>query len=363
MSLDIDQIILHSLRQGGDGQPHADTRSQTLPADEAVQGLMVELHRIYNGKGGKGFGFFADTQAPVTELTNGERVDGELAEGETAPKPLSPAFRIALEQLLSGQTEFVPFSVNVTHMLVTQLVAHALDEQGVLLFAKYNYVGVDYLLLALLEDKESVMVSEALELRHIQYLDIGKLNLVARIDLTEWKTQPDSRRYITFSKGRIGRKLGDFFMDLLGAREGMDTKVQNKGLLQAVDDYCDSRALEPAQRNDYKKQVFKYCTEQASAGEEIEIKTLSAELAATEPSNGGTDFYSFIGQEYELAERFPADRSTLRGLTKFVGSGGGLTLSFEQKLLNSRIFYDPQTDTLTIKGVPPNLKDQLLRHS
>lgn len=60
MSLDIDKIILHSLRAGNDGQPHADTRSQTLPADEAVQGLMAELHRIYNGKGGKGFGFFAD---------------------------------------------------------------------------------------------------------------------------------------------------------------------------------------------------------------------------------------------------------------------------------------------------------------
>ncbi len=155
---------------------------------------------------------------------------------------------------------------------------------------------------------------------------------MARIDLTEWKTQPDSRRYITFSKGRIGRKLGDFFMDLLGAREGMDAKVQNKGLLQAVEDYCDSRQLEPTERNDYKKQVFKYCTEQASAGEEIEIKELSAEL----PGDGALDFYSFIGQEYELEERFPADRSTLRGLTKFVGSGGGLTLSFEQKLLNSR---------------------------
>ncbi|WAF75458.1 nucleoid-associated protein YejK [Aeromonas dhakensis] len=353
MSLDIDKIILHSLRQGGDGQPHADTRSQLLPADEAVQGLMAELHRIYNGKGGKGFGFFADPEAAVAEL----------AEGEEAPKQPSPLFRIAVEKLLDEQLEFVPFSVEMTQLLVKQLVEHALDEQGVLLFAKYNYVGVDYLMIALLEGKESVTVSEALELRHIQYLDIGKLNLVARIDLTEWKTQADSRRYITFSKGRVGRKLGDFFMDLLGAREGMDAKIQNKGLLQAVDDYCDSRQLEPAERNDYKKQVFKYCTEQASAGEEIEIRELSAELSSKEAGEGDLDFYSFIGQEYELEERFPADRSTLRGLTKFVGSGGGLTLSFEQKLLNSRIFYDPQTDTLTIKGVPPNLKDQLLRQS
>ncbi len=131
MSLDIDKIILHSLRQGGDGQPHADTRSQTLPPDEAVQGLMAELHRIYNGKGGKGFGFFADPEAAVAEL----------ADGEEAPKQPSPAFRIALEQLLDEQTEFVPFSVTVTQMLLKQLVEHALDGQGVLLFAKYNYVG------------------------------------------------------------------------------------------------------------------------------------------------------------------------------------------------------------------------------
>jgi nucleoid-associated protein len=100
-------------------------------------------------------------------------------------------------------------------------------------------------------------------------------------------------------------QAGDFFMDLLGAREGMDAKIQNKGLLQAVDDYCDSRQLEPAERNDYKKQVFKYCTEQASAGEEIEIKELSAEL----PGDGDLDFYSFIGQEYELEDRF---RPTVR---------------------------------------------------
>ena len=128
----------------------------------------------------------------------------------------------------------------------------------------------------------------------------------------------------------------------------MDAKIQNKGLLQAVDDYCDSRQLEPVERNDYKKQVFKYCTEQASAGEEIEIKELSAEL----PGDGDLDFTasSVRSTSWKIAS---LDRSTLRGLTKFVGSGGGLTLSFEQKLLNSRVFYDPQTDTLTIKGSRP----------
>ena len=54
-------------------------------------------------------------------------------------------------------------------------------------------------------------------------------------------------------------------------------------------------------------------------------------------------------------------RSTLKPLTKFVGSGGGVSLTFDALLLNERIFYDPDTDTLTMKGVPPNLREQLVR--
>nr|WP_264757183.1 nucleoid-associated protein [Klebsiella pneumoniae] len=56
-------------------------------------------------------------------------------------------------------------------------------------------------------------------------------------------------------------------------------------------------------------------------------------------------------------------RSTLRQLTKFAGSGGGLTINFDAMLLGERVFWDPATDTLTIKGTPPNLRDQLQRRT
>jgi nucleoid-associated protein len=48
-------------------------------------------------------------------------------------------------------------------------------------------------------------------------------------------------------------------------------------------------------------------------------------------------------------------------LAKFSGQGGGLSLSFDRKLYGDRIQYDAHTDTLVIKGIPPNLKDQLLK--
>jgi nucleoid-associated protein len=36
-------------------------------------------------------------------------------------------------------------------------------------------------------------------------------------------------------------------------------------------------------------------------------------------------------------------------------------LSFERELLGDRISYDASSDTLMIRGIPPNLKDQLTK--
>jgi nucleoid-associated protein len=52
----------------------------------------------------------------------------------------------------------------------------------------------------------------------------------------------------------------------------------------------------------------------------------------------------------------------LQQLTKFAGSGGGLTINFDAMLLGERVFWDPGHG-LTIKGTPPNLRDQLQRRT
>lgn len=331
MSLDIDQIALHQMIKRDEQTLELVLRESLLPANGPVTAMMEELHRVYSAKS-KAYGLFNE--------------DSELAE--------------ALRNCRKGQDDFLAFSRAATGRLRDELAKYPFADGGIVLFGHYRYLAVEYLLVAVLNSQSSMRVNEELDISSTHYLDLHHADIVARIDLTEWETNPESTRYLTFLRGRVGRKVADFFMDFLGASVGLDTKAQNRGLLQAVDDYCDQASLDKNERLNYRQQVYSYCNEQLQAGEEIELEELSGELAPL----GEKTFQTFTQEQgYELEERFPADRGTLRQLTKFAGSGGGLTLNFDAMLLGERIFWDAATDTLTIKGTPPNLRDQLQRRS
>ena len=329
MSLDIDQIALHQLVKRDEQTLELVLRDSLLDATPAVDEMMAELHRVYSAKN-KAYGVFEE--------------QSELAQ--------------ALRGCRKGEEDFLGFSRAATARLRDELAKYPFAEGGIVLFCQYRYLAVEYLLVAVLSSCSSMRVNEQLDISSTHYLDIPHADIVARIDLTEWETNPESQRYLTFLKGRVGRKVADFFMDFLGASAGLDAKAQNRGLLQAVDDYCADAQLDKNERQQYRQQVYSYCNEQLQAGEEIEVAALSQELAPL----GEKTFHAFSQEQgYELEESFPADRSTLRQLTKFAGSGGGLTINFDAMLLGERIFWDPTTDTLTIKGTPPNLRDQLQR--
>lgn len=328
MSLDIEHIIVHSLFLNEQGQTALAKRDDELATGPAVTQLMSELHHIYNTKAGKVFGYFSDEDT---------------------------GFRDLVRRMEDQSLSFAAFSHQAAERLLGELNRLDMQEEGVLLFVHYQWLGARYLLIALLDNKDSVTVTEKLDVSRASYLDLGRMQLAARLDLTELQTRSESKRYFSFIKGRAGRKVSDFFLNFLSCVEGMDPKVQSQGLMKAVDDYCDARQLSKEEREESKATISKYCREQLKEGEELELRELSAELG----SDDDLDFYQFVSEEYALEERFPVDRSSLKGLTKYVGSGGGLTISFDQKLLGERIDYDPATDTLTIRGTPPNLKAQL----
>lgn len=330
--MNLSNVILHQLTKNDQDELIVNFRSESLENDVFSQDLVSELHRVFNAKAGKGFGSFKSDSN----------------------------FNHWLQEVRQGKLNFYDFSQNCASRLKDELVKYPFSDEGILVLAEYQSLATDYLFIALLPSNQSLKVTEGLNIGATDYLDISKMDIAARIDLSTLETDAESNRYLSYIKGRVGRKVADFFLDFLQAEIGLDSKQQNLVLMQAVDDFCADAQLDREETSSYKKQVFDYCSEQIKANEEVEVRELSGELPA---SDDGTSFLDYTEQRgYELEESFPADRTAVRKLTKYVGAGGGLSINFDSMLLGERIFYDPETDTLTIKGTPPNLKDQLVRN-
>lgn len=330
MSLQIEQIVLHQLIRKSETEIDVELRDSLLENHQVVSDLIADINRVYNNKT-KAYGLFHENSL----------------------------FETSVKELKCGNQDFLNFSQHSVKQLRNELAKYPFVEGGTVIFCQYRYLAVEYLMIAVLSSCHSMLVNEQLEINQTQYLDVDHADIIARIDITEWQTDPNSKRYLTFLKGRVGRKVADFFMDYLGASEGLNTKQQNKALVKAVDDYCQVIELDKQEKKAVREQVYGYCKGQLEAGEEIKLTNLAKEL----PSGNEQDFNSFISEnDYDLDEEFPVDRSTLRQLKKFSGSGGGLTINFDADLLGERIKWDPQADSLVITGLPPNLRDQLQRN-
>lgn len=330
MSITVNQIVLHQLVKHAENETttmESVLRDELLTITPEVEQMILQLHQGYQNKG-KAFGVFQENSIFAQELN----------------------------RLLENEINFLNFSQQSTKLLAQELGKYNFADSGTLILCQYNFLATDYLFIALLDSRISMLVDENLEIRRTEYLDITQFDIAARINLTDLQVNANSNRYLTFIKGRVGRKISDFFMDFLGAEEGLNPQVQNQCLLQAVSDYCEQGELNKEQTQAVKKQVFEYCKGQLASGDEIALTELSANL----PTLNERPFVTFTEeQDYGLEETIPPVRSALKTLTKFSGSGKGVTLSFDADLLNNRIEWDPLTDTLTIKGIPPNLKDQL----
>lgn len=332
MSLVVHNFVVHRLSLSDDGKIHFIPRASCFEASAQIETLTQQLHATYNGKPSKGVGGF---------------------ESESG-------FSVQLNDVVNQDKSFHEFSVDSGKLLLETLVNDGMVETGFLIFTHYEYLATEYLMIGLLGSKQQIAVNQELNLNYSEQLELAKMQLAVRIDLTQFKVTPEQFRYISFIKGRMGRKISDFFMNFIGCEEKVDVKEQNKLLISQVDSYLSEQQAEPAEKDEHRASVANYYKAKLENDDDISVKDIADILPKSDEQD--MDFDRFNAEaESPLEPSFQPDRSMLKGLAKFSGSGGGVTLSFDRKLLGERVSYNPHTDTIMIKGIPPNLKDQLMR--
>ena len=334
MSANVQQFVVHRILLTNDGKLNFLPRGSCFEVTPEITSLGGQLHSTFNTKPGKGVGgFVEDQENPVKDL---------------------------LSDVTSGALDFHEFSLIAGKHLLDTIVNEAMLETGFVIFNRYEYLATDYLMIAMLDTKEHVEVNNHLEISQSHHLDLSKMQIAVRIDLTQYDISKDQNRYISFLKGRMGRKVGDFFMQFIGCEEQVDIKQQNKRLLHEVDEYLSSEQLDSSEKQMHRDALADYYKEKVNLGEQVQISDLDNVL----PRQGSTEdgFSSYNASLAQPIEKeFQPDRSMMTAMKKFSGAGNGVSVSFERKLLGDRVQYDVRNDVLTIKGIPPNLKDQLTK--
>ena len=330
----IRHCIVHLIDKKPDGSPavlHA--RDSELAASSALENLLADLNDSYNAKQGKAWGLFHE---------------------ESGAYPFSGWLKAYLE----GEQDFTTFSRQAVAQLQKLMEESNLSTGGHVLFAHYQQGMTDYLAIALLHHSEGVAVTEALDVTPAKHLDLGQLHLAARINLSEWQNNQQSKQYISFIKGKNGKKVSEYFRDFIGCQEGVDAPSETRTLLKAFSDFVESEDLAEEQAREKTDTLVDYATSQAKLGEPITLEELSGLIDEERPRA----FYEHIrNKDYGMAAEFPADKRTLSQFRRFTGRAEGLSISFEAHLLGSKIEYDEARDMLIIRQLPTQLKDQLKR--
>jgi nucleoid-associated protein len=330
----IRHCIVHLIDKKPDGSPavlHA--RDSELATSQAMENLLADLNESYNAKQGKAWGLFHE---------------------ESGAYPFSGWLRTYLD----NEQDFTAFSRQAVEHLQKLMEESNLSTGGHVLLAHYQQGMTDYLAIALLHHSEGVAVTDALDVTPAKHLDLSQLHLAARINISEWQNNKQSKQYISFIKGKNGKKVSDYFRDFIGCQEGVDGPGETRTLLKAFSDYVESEDLPEEQAREKTKTLVGYATGQAKMGEPITLEELSGLIDEERPKA----FYEHIrNKDYGMAPEFPADKRTLSQFQRFTGRAEGLSISFEAHLLGSKVEYDEGRDMLIIRQLPTQLKDQLKR--
>lgn len=329
-------MILHQIDKKPDGTPAVlHTNSKIMDESTVTEDLLAEVNESYNAKAGKAWGLF------------------HAASG-------AHPFSGWLSTWRAGGTTFQAFSLEAVEHLTRLMEESNLTTGGHVLFAHYQQGLTEYLVVALLQQRDCVGVNERLEVVPVRRLDLEHIHLAARINLSEWENNPASKQYISYIKGKNGRKVSEYFRDFIGCQEGVDGPGETRTLLKAFTDFVESEDVPEEAAREKTHTLVSYATSQAKLGEPISLDELSSLIDEDRPKA----FYDHIrNKDYGLSPEIPADKRTLNQFRRFTGRADGLSISFEAHLLGDKIEFDEAGGTLTLRGLPTQLTDQLKRVS
>ncbi len=200
------------------------------------------------------------------------------------------------------------------------------------------------------------VINGDMSLDETHYLDASHILMAAKINITEWD-KGDSNKYLTFVRAPGEKELSEWFEKVVGFTDKLDTAKQTEQLLAVVEDYARKLPDEVAEQT--REKVVEYFLEQSKAGESVTLEALSQNVTP----DSAEEFKAFaVNHESKPPADMVPHAGQLRQYVRISGRNEQMSMSFSSGCLGDAVVYDAQSDSLTIKNIPPALKARLLKH-
>lgn len=298
------------------------------------EGLHKQFKRLFNAKPGKKYGRFTDDlgASPVSAWLR------DYLEGKQGFEALSDRIFGQWQELLNGSQEEYQ-----SHLM---LVHEALAETEVF----YFFIA---------ESDSALRFDHQQALDATDVLSLSRLNLALRLEIDDWLGDSSTDNCLTLVHSRGTGEPGELFIQLCGFTNQVDVEKETLTFLDAVESFA-NQTDEPEKAGQVRARAYEFCKEQHALGEPVAIDALSGFLDEDQPER----FQQFAAQSQDLPENavLHPDHRKVKKLVRISGTGGGMSVSFSSDLMNQAIYYDRESDALTITRLPKALREQLKRY-
>ena len=139
----------------------------------------------------------------------------------------------------------------------------------------------------LLRKKNGLALSNDLTLDEIEQLDLDRLHMAARINLSAWLAGT-SMKFIAFRIGQGAKDVTDYFSSFIGCEEYTRAKADTNNLVQVTKKYCSIHQFDDGKSESVRQFVFDRCIDWMNEGEPVLIDRISTLLDESfNPDNSG----------------------------------------------------------------------------
>lgn len=335
--MEIKESIIHgvikSRETNGDGSVGIKSRADVLPVDERLESLGGEVLKLY-GRLSNGYGTFG---------------------GDA----LIHQFPVLLESYMREDIDLKRFSDDVCKLISVPMQEQWMATTTWPLFVRYENMGRDWLLIAMLKLKEGVGIDEkTMDLNDSLSFDVSNLYEAARIDLQKWRD--DEQPYLSFIKRRAtDADVTKYFRVAISCTEYTDARHNTEVAVQALNEYFETEGWDAGRRQVATDKLYSYCVEKKGLDQPVNMTALSAIINDQAPES----FIDFVREnEFEVSEVFSPNPATYKKLMRVSRRFGSVSVSFNvSDLRNETVFYDPELQGLVIMNPPADLLAEMDR--